>query len=56
MADYNAQSIQQLTFREGVRKRVGIYLGSADHTGAGIPWRRGLLALRSTYARGEGID
>ena len=30
---YNAQSIQQLTFREGVRKRVGIYLGSADHTG-----------------------
>ena len=31
--DYNAQSIQQLTFREGVRKRVGIYLGSADHTG-----------------------
>ena len=31
--DYNAKSIQQLTFREGVRKRVGIYLGSADHTG-----------------------
>ena len=31
--DYNANSIQQLTFREGVRKRVGIYLGSADHTG-----------------------
>lgn len=30
---YNAKSIQQLTFREGVRKRVGIYLGSADHTG-----------------------
>ena len=31
--EYNAQSIEQLTFREGVRKRVGIYLGSADHTG-----------------------
>lgn len=30
---YNADSIQQLTFRQGVRKRVGIYLGSADHTG-----------------------
>ena len=30
---YGADSIQQLTFREGVRKRVGIYLGSADHTG-----------------------
>lgn len=30
---YNANSIQQLTFREGVQKRVGIYLGSADHTG-----------------------
>ena len=33
MTDYNAKSIQQLTFCEGVRKRVGIYLGSADHTG-----------------------
>lgn len=31
--DYNAKSIQQLTFRQGVQKRVGIYLGSADHTG-----------------------
>lgn len=30
---YNAESIQQLSFREGVQKRVGIYLGSADHTG-----------------------
>lgn len=30
---YDANSVQQLTFREGVRKRVGIYLGSADHTG-----------------------
>ena len=30
---YDADSVQQLTFREGVRKRVGIYLGSADHTG-----------------------
>ena len=31
--NYDANSIQQLTFREGVRARVGIYLGSADHTG-----------------------
>ena len=31
--EYNAQSIEQLTFREGVQKRIGIYLGSADHTG-----------------------
>lgn len=31
--DYNAQSVEQLTFRQGVRKRIGIYLGSADHTG-----------------------
>ena len=31
--NYGADSVQQLTFREGVRKRVGIYLGSADHTG-----------------------
>ena len=31
--EYNAQSIEQLTFREGVRQRIGIYLGSADHTG-----------------------
>lgn len=38
---YNAKSIQQLTFREGVRKRVGIYLGSADHTGVSA----GLLEL-----------
>lgn len=30
---YDAKSVQQLTFREGVRKRIGIYLGSADHTG-----------------------
>ena len=30
---YDANSVQQLTFREGVRHRVGIYLGSADHTG-----------------------
>ena len=29
--NYDANSIQQLTFREGVRKRVGIYLGSADN-------------------------
>lgn len=31
--EYNADSIKQLTFREGVRQRIGIYLGSADHTG-----------------------
>lgn len=31
--EYNAQSIEQLTFKEGVQKRIGIYLGSADHTG-----------------------
>jgi len=31
--EYNAQSIEQLTFREGVQRRIGIYLGSADHTG-----------------------
>ena len=31
--EYNAKSIEQLTFRQGVRKRIGIYLGSADHTG-----------------------
>ena len=31
--EYNANSVQQLTFREGVRERIGIYLGSADHTG-----------------------
>lgn len=39
--DYNAKSIQQLTFCQGVRKRVGIYLGSADHTGV----MAGLLEL-----------
>lgn len=31
--EYNAKSIERLTFREGCRKRIGIYLGSADHTG-----------------------
>lgn len=30
---YDATSIEQLTFRQGVRQRIGIYLGSADHTG-----------------------
>ena len=30
---YDANSVEQLTFREGVQKRIGIYLGSADHTG-----------------------
>lgn len=31
--NYNAESIQQLTFREGVRLRVASYLNSADHIG-----------------------
>lgn len=31
--DYNANSIKQLTFREGCRERIGIYLGSADNEG-----------------------
>ena len=31
--EYGAKSIQQLTFREGVQKRVGIYLGSAENRG-----------------------
>jgi DNA gyrase/topoisomerase IV subunit B len=30
---YGAKSIQQLNFVEACRKRIGIYLGSADHTG-----------------------
>ena len=30
---YDANSIEQLTFCQGVRQRIGIYLGSADHTG-----------------------
>lgn len=33
MSNYNAESIQQLTFREGVRKRVGMYLGAPDNAG-----------------------
>ena len=33
MSNYNADSIQQLSFREAVRKRVGMYLGSSDSTG-----------------------
>lgn len=39
--DYNAKSIKQLTFLQGCRKRIGIYLGSADHTGV----MAGLLEL-----------
>ena len=31
--NYDANSVEQLTFREGCRKRIGIYLGSADMTG-----------------------
>lgn len=30
---YNADSIQQLSFVDACRTRIGIYLGSADHTG-----------------------
>lgn len=33
MKQYNAKSIEHLTFTEGVRKRVGMYLGSADMQG-----------------------
>lgn len=47
---YDAKSIEQLTFREGVRKRVGIYLGSADHTGV----LAGLLELVNN-ATDEGL-
>ena len=31
--NYDANSIQQLSFREGCRQRIGIYLGSADNEG-----------------------
>ena len=31
--EYNANSVEQLTFKNAVRSRIGIYLGSADHTG-----------------------
>ena len=30
---YDADSIQHLSFREGARLRVGVYLGSADNDG-----------------------
>lgn len=33
MGIYDAKSVEQLTFREGCRKRIGIYLGSADMNG-----------------------
>lgn len=33
MSNYNADSIKHLSFQEGVRKRVGMYLGSADNEG-----------------------
>jgi len=33
MKEYNADSVKQLSFREGVRKRVGMYLGSPDMEG-----------------------
>ena len=41
MSEYNAKSVQQLTFREGCRKRIGVYLGSADNEGI----NNGLLEL-----------
>lgn len=31
--EYNANSVEQLVFKDAVRSRIGIYLGSADHTG-----------------------
>lgn len=31
---YDASSVQKLSFREGVRQRVGMYLGSPDNEGA----------------------
>ncbi len=31
--NYDANSVTKLTFKDAVRKRIGIYLGSADHTG-----------------------
>lgn len=33
MGNYDASSIEKLTFKDAVRQRIGIYLGSADHTG-----------------------
>lgn len=33
MSNYNAESIQHLSFREGVRTRVSMYLGSPDNEG-----------------------
>lgn len=33
MDNYDANSIEQLTFRQGCRKRIGIYLGSANMEG-----------------------
>lgn len=33
MENYDASSIEKLTFKDAVRQRIGIYLGSADHTG-----------------------
>ena len=47
---YDASSVQQLTFREGVRSRVNVYLNSADHIGV----IAGLLELVNN-ATDEGI-
>lgn len=33
MSSYNIDSIQSLTFREGVRSRINMYLGSSDNEG-----------------------
>lgn len=41
MRNYSADSIQHLSFREGCRMRVGIYLGSANQRGM----KNGLLEL-----------
>ena len=33
MGNYDINSIETLSFKEGVRKRIGMYLGSADMQG-----------------------
>ena len=33
MVEYNAQSIETLSFRDAIRTRVAMYMGSADNMG-----------------------
>ena len=33
MVEYNAQSIETLSFRDAIRSRVAMYMGSADNMG-----------------------